>query len=95
VTWTELIAQATDPLHSQYVLDVALASIAATRSPVLDAAITAEVPTPLGLCATLDAHGVPVPTDLVARVCWRVESTLVDDLEPMPQDFRLAKQGSL
>jgi hypothetical protein len=95
VTWTELIAQATDPLHSQYVLDVALAAVAATRSAALDAAITAEVPTPLGLCAALDAHDVPVPTDLAARVCWRVESTLVDDLEAMPQNLRLAREGSL
>jgi hypothetical protein len=90
VTWTELIVQATDASHAQQVLDVALAAVAATRSAAIDAAIAAEVPTPLGLCAVLDAHGVPVPTDL-ARVCWRVESTL-DELEPMPQDLRLARQ---
>jgi hypothetical protein len=95
MTWTELIAQARDSLHAQQVLDVALAAVAVTRSAAIDAAITAEVPTPPGLCAVLDAHGVPVPTDLVARVCWRVESTLLDELEPVPQDLRLARQGGL
>jgi hypothetical protein len=95
VTWAELIAQATDPLHSQQVLDVALAAVAVTQSAAIDAAITAEVPTPLGLCAILDAHRVPVPADLVAQVCWRVESTLLDELDPMPQQLRLASQGGL
>ena len=95
MTWTELIAQATDPLQSQYVLDAALAAVATARSAAVDAVIAAAVPTPLGLCALLDAHGIPVPADFVAVVSEHVESPPSDELRPMPQDLRLARQSGL
>jgi len=90
VTWTELLAQAADPAQSQFVLDVALAAVVASHSCALDAVITAEVPTLLGLCAILDAHGVPVPAQSVAALFSHVEAPPLDGLAPLPQDLRLA-----
>jgi hypothetical protein len=71
VNWTELLAQAAGSAdRTQLVLDSALAAVAAARNTALDATITAEMPSALGLCALLDAYGVRAPGEVAARVCW-------------------------
>jgi len=95
VNWTELLAQAADSADSaQFVLDSALAAVAAARSTALDATITAQMPTAVGLCALLDAHGVRAPGEVVARVCWYAKPMRADTEPPVPvrQDLHIVRQ---
>jgi hypothetical protein len=93
LTWSELLAQATDPLQSQCVLDVALAAVAASCSTALDAEIVADLPTPTELCAVLDGHGVPAPVGSAAELYRHAESLRLNGLSLMPQELRLANHG--
>lgn len=68
MTWSELRARASDSVaRSQWLLDRALAALDAANNVVLDAVIATELPTPDGLCAMLDEHGVGIPHEVLSR----------------------------
>jgi hypothetical protein len=68
MSWTDLFARACDSdALSQWLLDSALGAMEAAHNSTLDAVIAAELPTPAGLCAALDAHGVDVPNAVFSK----------------------------
>ena len=98
MTWTELLAQAADfPARAQAVLDAALEAVAVADNAVLDAEITAQLLTPAGLCAVLDAFAVQVPGEVAARVTWYATRppSSTSQRESMPQDLQIAKHAAI
>lgn len=68
MNWTELCARSSDSAaRSQWLLDRALAAVSAAQDSALDAAIAAELPTAVELCAILDDYGVGVPKDVLSK----------------------------
>ena len=68
MTWTELFGRASDSVAlSQWLLDRALVATEVAADTALDAVIAAELPTAFGLCEALDAYGVRVPTEVLAK----------------------------
>jgi hypothetical protein len=68
MNWTELCTRASDSIAlSQWLLDRALVAMDTARNSALDAVIAAELPTAFGLCEALDAHGVKVSDDVLAK----------------------------
>ena len=69
MNWKDLYVGAIRrPEAVQALLDHGLAAVRASDDVSLQGKITAETATPFKLCATLDAHGVPVPLDAARHV---------------------------
>ena len=66
--WVDLHPLAHDGDGEQFLLDSSLDALRRSPDPRLHAAVSAEVPSLLGLCQTLDQYGVKVPYD----VEWRL-----------------------
>ena len=69
MNWKDLYVGAIRrPEAVQALLDHGLAAVKASDDASLQGKITPETATPFKLCATLDAHGVPVPLDAARHV---------------------------
>jgi hypothetical protein len=69
MNWKDLYVGAIRrPEAVQALLDHGLAAVKASDDALLQGKITAATATPFKLCATLDAHGVPVPLDAARHV---------------------------
>jgi hypothetical protein len=68
MNWTELCARASGSVaRSQWLLDRALAAAKAAHNSAIDAVMGAELPTAVGLCVALDAHGVEIPHEVLSK----------------------------
>jgi hypothetical protein len=69
MNWKDLYVGAIRrPEAVQALLDHGLAAVQASDDASLQGKITRETATPFKMCATLDAHGVPVPLDAARHV---------------------------
>lgn len=69
MNWKDLYVGAIRrPEAVQALLDHGLAAVRASDDASLQGKVTAETATPFKLCATLDAHGVPVPLDAAHQI---------------------------
>jgi hypothetical protein len=69
MNWKDLYVGAIRrPEAVQALLDHGLAAVKASDDVALQGKITANTATPFKLCATLDAHGIPVPLDAARHV---------------------------
>jgi hypothetical protein len=69
MNWKDLYVGAIRrPEAVQALLDHGLAAVKASDDATLQGKITVETATPFKLCATLDAHGIPVPLDAARHV---------------------------
>jgi hypothetical protein len=69
MNWKDLYVGAIRrPEAVRALLDHGLAAVQASEDVSLQSKITPETATPFKLCATLDAHGIPVPLDAARHV---------------------------
>lgn len=69
MNWKELYVGAIRrPESVQTLLDYGMKAVDGSRDEALQAKFTLEPATAFKLCATLDAHGVPVPLDTQRHV---------------------------
>ena len=68
MNWTDLCARASVSVaRSQWLLDRAWAAAKAAHNGAIDTVLGAELPTAVGLCLALDAHGVEIPRDVLSK----------------------------